>query len=441
MEGVGSLRLPEGCRCETSVARNFDYFSPIPVESAQKSQVEIELEPANGLSSTPFTFTFQSDDESFLSLGSIYMYCRAQVVNSDGSTLSSTDMVAPVNNLLHSMWSKIETRVNGVEINAASATEIPYKAMMETLLSVEGTNNHFLRAGMFYQDTAKLYDANDETNLGFKARKFQMKADSHLGFSMCGPVCSDFLRSDNHLAPGNTLTLSFERMSNQFCLLSSTSGKDYKLIIHDIRLYGRRIKLYPEAFYNVMTKSATLQRYMSTYSEVKEYPVRSGIKTWSANIFSTGSLPKQIIVGMVDTDAKQGSLSKNPFNFKHNNLSQINLKINGTRVPQEALKPDFTNNLIMRTYQSLFLNTGKNKINSGNCISVEDFVNGCALFPFDLTPDQCNMFHTHAGHTGSMELEIKWDVALPVTTTIVVYAASDQAVMLKDGISPVVAVF
>ena len=153
-------------------------------------------------------------------------------------------------------------------------------------------------------------------------------------------------------------------------------------------------------------------------------------------------MPKQVIIFLVDTNAQLGHHHLNPFRFYHHQLNRINLKINGASVPQEPLTPNFYNGLFMREYHHLFSNTGKNRISGGNCISPDCFGDGGAIFPFDLTPDQCNGHHVHAGTDGCLELQMNWAHPLTEAITIMAYAVFDQIVLIKpDSMIPVTEIF
>ena len=50
------------------------------------------------------------------------------------------------------------------------------------------------------------------------------------------------------------------------------------------------------------------------------------------NIF-LGRIPKRIVLGFVDTEAFNGSYTSNPFNFKHHNLAQVGVYVDGEQIP------------------------------------------------------------------------------------------------------------
>ena len=104
-----------------------------------------------------------------------------------------------------------------------------------------------------------------------------------------------------------------------------------------------------------------------------------------------GKIPNRVIVVFVDNDAFHGSYTTNPFNFKHMNISEIGLSINGQPVPySEPLKLHFGDDgygEYIRAYHALFTGTDIKCSDHGNNISRTDFGDGYTIFTFNLTPD------------------------------------------------------
>ena len=437
-EGIGTLRTPRGCHCTPSIAQTFDYYGSIPIENAQHSFSEEKILPINGTTNGPYEFHIDSVGDSFVSLNNIVMYCKARIQFKTAGVEEDPTGVAPINNTLGSLWSKIETRINNVPINPNSAYNSAFKSYLETVLSYDEANCHAADGGLFAMDEARNFNSRNEDNEGYIERRERTK--NGRPFDMCGTICSDFLRASNHLAPGNRLTLKFTKSSDRF-LLMAEGVNDYKLDILEVALFVRRVHLRPEAIKSIL-KPNTIQKYLTTYTEIKEFPVSAGIHHYSAKLYTGEHLPKQVIIFLVDTNAQLGHHHLNPFRFYHHQLNRINLKINGASVPQEPLTPNFYNGLFMREYHHLFSNTGKNRISGGNCISPDCFGDGGAIFPFDLTPDQCNGHHVHAGTDGCLELQMNWAHPLTEAITIMAYAVFDQIVLIKpDSMIPVTEIF
>ena len=56
---------------------------------------------------------------------------------------------------------------------------------------------------------------------------------------------------------------------------------------------------------------------------------------------SLEQLPKRLVVGCVDSDALNGIITKNPFDFKHHKINFVTLNVDGRQIPIKPLQPDF----------------------------------------------------------------------------------------------------
>ena len=74
----------------------------------------------------------------------------------------------------------------------------------------------------------------------------------------------------------------------------------------------------------------------------------------------SGQLPSRVVVGLVSNQAFNGHATSNSFNFRHFNLSEIALYLDGQQ--QHAIRPiqpNYENGMYIRAYDSLFAGTGK----------------------------------------------------------------------------------
>jgi len=372
-----------------SISDQFDYFSPIHIESAQIGSTDGYVRPVSGINDHgPFLFVLEPHGDQFLKLSSLHLYAKYKVVKSDNTDLDENEDVSVINSFASSMWSQTEVMLNDIEWWGGSATMSNMKTYMETLLSYESSSRDtHLRAGLFHLDTPGQLDTHANNN-GYKKRA-QYIAKSR-SFDCVTPVSHDFLRCNKHLLPGQKLSIRLTRASDDFLILTGTDNK-YKVKIEELRLYAERIKLDPAVTAKILQHGP--HKFLGNRTEMRSYALPSGLTSKTLTISQGGILPKTVVVAQVDTQALYGNPKKNPFNFDDKDLNRISLRVNGTQVPADGYSPDFKNKLVMREYTALFLNSGMYRIDRGNSISLEAFLGGSTLFCWDLTTDKCAMHH------------------------------------------------
>ena len=126
---------------------------------------------------------------------------------------------------------------------------------------------------------------------------------------------------------------------------------------------------------------------------------------------------------MVDNDAFNGNYEKNPFNFKHYDLSSLKVMLDGNQQQHiKPLEPNFAQQNYVDAFLTLFAATGKLHTDEGLDINRTDFAGGYALYAFDLTPDMSEDGHFNLIRDGSFRLEVKFAKPLPNTVNVIIYA-------------------
>ncbi|KYN13976.1 Uncharacterized protein F54H12.2 [Trachymyrmex cornetzi] len=127
----------------------------------------------------------------------------------------------------------------------------------------------------------------------------------------------------------------------------------------------------------------------------------------------------------------------NPFNFKNYKINFFSLNADGMHILSRPLQPNFSKDepLYVEAYHTIFSGTGIHFLNEGNSISRDDYANDYTLFAFDLTPD---LSANCAGHWnlvkyGSLRFEVRFEKALSVTITCIVYAEFDNVLEIDSS--------
>ena len=133
------------------------------------------------------------------------------------------------------------------------------------------------------------------------------------------------------------------------------------------------------------------------------------------------------MLGLVDNRAFNGDISLNPYNFQDCNLNYLVVHLDG--------QPSFSYSSYIRAFYTQF--TGGDGIfsDTGNTIGREQFVNGHALYCFDLTLDLSSSCGHHFSVTksGNLRLELGFEVALLFTGNVLVYTEFDNVIEIdKD---------
>jgi hypothetical protein len=98
---------------------------------------------------------------------------------------------------------------------------------------------------------------------------------------------------------------------------------NYNIIIKDLVLFGRNVQLSPAVrMEHVKALEKTSCKYPIRRIEVKVDMVPRGNMNYVHDNMLLGQLPNRLVIGCVDSDALNGTITKNSFD---SNLFKINL--------------------------------------------------------------------------------------------------------------------
>ena len=119
-----------------SVDSGLDLFTILPTQTSLEHGMYVEFYPLAALSpSNNIDFNInQKGNSEYLDLQNTYLYVRAKITESDGSTLPDNAPVGPVNNWLHSYFSQVDVSLNNTLVTPSENT-YPYGAYIENTLN------------------------------------------------------------------------------------------------------------------------------------------------------------------------------------------------------------------------------------------------------------------------------------------------------------------
>ena len=463
---------PYSKRCEKS---EVDLFSIPPTQLSLEKGRWIEYRPLSSVQNndSAITFVIAGTDE-YLDLSKTILVVEGKVVAGTGGDLSTGQAsIAPVNNFLHSLFRQVDVYLNGKQVTPAMGT-YAYRSYLETLLNYDvSAKESQLSSAMYYKDTAgkmdeagslpgtkqiniKTYDDSggnpvDETvsvpqpgtgNQGFAKRHTLIENSKK--FTLSGPIFTDVFMSDQLLINMLDLKVVLNRSYNEFCLIDkNSSSKSPKVELTDVVLKIRKVKV-DQAIRDsteVLLKQ-TPAIYPVRRVVCKALSIAPGLpNVRQDNIFS-GLVPTSFVFGLVDSNAYTREYGKNPFNFKHYDISTITLSVNGEEIPFKQLRLKFPNPSdteskkktvdFIQAYNTLFSGTGKMFSNMGLDITRDDYPHGFTLFAFDLTPDMCNTADFNTVQRGTLSVDITFEKDTPEAISMVCYSDFENIIRIDS---------
>ena len=409
----------EGIACLKS---ELDLFNSVGVQLGIESSAFVEIHPVASLTDkTPLEFIIPGDGESYLDLSHTLLHLRIQIKKLSNASLTATDEVCPINYILNTLFSECSVYLNDKQV--ASQVNYAYRAILESLLlTSKSAQDTLLSTTLFHKDTAGFHDivVSNTTNLGYTKRYTECKLSKSI--DLIGGLHFDLASQPKLLINGVNMRIKLERNKNSFVLMSASES--FKIHIEAASLFVRKVNLAPSI---LLAHEKALEKGVIKMPirrvEVKTFALSSGLKsTTIANAF-IGQLPTRLVLGFVSNDAFNGSYSKNPFKFDHYNLNYICILNGSQMIPAKPYQPDYANNLYARNYLSLFTDLNRYHASSNINISYDEYKDGYTLYAFDLTPDlSAGESHMSVNKNGNIAIDIKFDVALPLTVNLIAFA-------------------
>jgi hypothetical protein len=192
---------------------------------------------------------------------------------------------------------------------------------------------------------------------------------------MTGPIFSDIFMSEHLLLSYVDLKVILNRSSDKFCLMASKNDADFRVKLTDAYLKICKVKVNPSVS---VAHEIALKKGPAIYPicrvECKSFIVPAGNPSLRKDNLFNGLVPKTFLFGMVESDAFNGALKKNPYNFQHFSVSSIGITVNGEKMPFKPLQFSYgAAPKYIEVFTTLFSGTGKMYHNTGNNISREEF--------------------------------------------------------------------
>lgn len=412
----------DSCICTKA---ELELFETKPTQTAITGGRLTAIHPTTSIDQTDvIEFSTTTGEKDYLDLRESTIYIKAKIVKDDNTNLpekvagalNAAAQVYPINYPLASMFKQVEVLLNGKQIGSSSSL-YPYRAMMEALLThTEDAKNHQLRCGGYFKDLSGMETTGATISDGTAANKgavnrFKMTKFSR-SFELEGRVHHEMFEQGKLLLSRVPITVRLTLGNPKFILMSASDDTDYKIKLEKAIFYAsvKEIASYVRLAHEQRLLSANA-KYPVSRIEMRYFHKAAGTDDLSETNLCKGEIPRRIVLGLIDGSAMTGALDKNPFNFKHFSVTSVKITVAGQQVPYGELKMDFANKKVLNGYMTVFRGSKLWPSNQSNDITLEDYIDGHALYVFNLAPDDAGSSSFQLAKNGDVSVEIKTSAA------------------------------
>ena len=207
----------------------------------------LEVRPTNALEDDgAIDFEISGSGTDYFDLANTFIKAKIRVLTPHGNVgYPDTAMVAPVNNILHSMFSKVDVLLNGKTV-CSSDHHYAHRAYLESLLNFgPDTKNGELSASLWHEDTPEHFEALNAENAGFTTRRQLGQQGRTIG--LMGRVYADLFNQSRIMIDGVDIHIKLTWSSDAFCLMRAPDNiednapANYRIKIDSISLHVRKI--------------------------------------------------------------------------------------------------------------------------------------------------------------------------------------------------------
>lgn len=417
---------------EECLKSELDLFTVPLTQTAIEKNTYIEVPPLSAISdTTPLEFFIAGTGEDYVDLNNT-LFLRLKITNANGTDIADGAPVGLINYPGATIFSQVDVSLGDRLISQSSST-YPYRCIIECLTNYgKDALETLFSAGLFYKDTAGHMDIADPAgeNRGLTKRAAFTNAGNVI--ELLTPVHSDIFFQEKLMLNGVDIKIRMTRGKDEFCLMRSDAAA-YKLNILSASLFVKKVSVSPAVrLGHAQALLSTTAKYPIDRVCLKTYSLPQGSRVCNQENLFLGTLPKSIVLAMVDNDAFVGSYDKNPFTFKNYDLEFLAIYVDGQQHPTKPLQPDYESGSAVREFYQLALSSGRHLKNQALSIDREDFLQGYTLYAFNLTPDEESGQHISLIKSGNIRLEARFRQPLARTINLILYATFDSVIEVSN---------
>lgn len=371
-------------------------------------------------------------DDLYLNLAQCFFHIEVQLLKDNKPIVFSNSNVSVVNCFASSLIKNCKVSLDHHVITSSYQTFAYTQYILYLLGYDDDSKNSKLQSLCFWMDDPAHMDsvvkvsAADATKLtcqneGLMKRREWFDANGKIELIL--PFNIDLARQHKFLLDKINLEVELSLNSAAFCLMYPASETfSYKINKADFYIQKLEINEAPVLALETVLKNYTAQ-YEYEENVCRFLTLTSGQRTYSFDPLFSGYLPIRAIVGLVTSNAVQGSGQLNPFNFQHHNIESISFVLAGRQYPFNEQKMDFSNNECLVAFQQLYRNLGCGMANNNTFgLSLNQFKSGYTLFSFNFIPNAIfeNQLQVEPLR-GPLRIDLRFSVAPTESLTAVLF--------------------
>jgi hypothetical protein len=237
--------ISESEKCGKS---ELDLFSLPPTQTVMEAARWDQVQPYSNCRTGTVILDINGDNQCYIDLSQTELFLKcvlmkggAAVKNLKAAPYTGAGAFGPVNNLLHSMFSQMQVKIGGVEVENTNSL-YPYRAMYENLLcyGTEAKSTLLTMEG-WEKDTAGQHDVIVDTtagevsaNKGWLNRRLRYR--DYIGFEFKGKLKGDMFNLGRYILPMVNVNVILTRAPLAFCFMGAEDVTGLSLEITECHL-------------------------------------------------------------------------------------------------------------------------------------------------------------------------------------------------------------
>jgi hypothetical protein len=339
--------------------------------------------------------------------------------------------VAPVNNTLHSIFSRVDVSLQN-KVVTESDTNYAYLAYMKALLNTSNAEKEGpMHMQLFYKtDRAPevlQWILTDDESLQTRGAFF----DGSNEVELLGVLYCDVFEINKLILNGVGLGITLYPSTPEFALISEDKPLDVKLVITSacFRLCNAEVSAEMRAAHEeVLKEHPAVYTFMKT--ELKRFTLPKGLFSTDINDPFGGRVPSELVIGLVRGSAAHGLYDQDPFAFEHFNVSRVQVTADGVDLGEGPIEVKYDDNYsVLSSYLDAYRSLrGCNGLDDEAPFSRLSYIHGKnVLYRFVMNAEMSHSANVDSGVTplrrvGNVRVSLRFDKELPEATTVIMYA-------------------